>query len=320
MRVPGAIAAVAISAAVAYGGPADKARADKLFEDGRKYLATKEYALACTAFEQSQAADPAIGTELNIALCYEQWGKIASAYRAYVEAERLSLLKKDNRAKATRKKIDELAAKVPHLTIAVLPDADPGAVVLLDGKELELGKLAADLELDPGSHLVEARVAGKPPSSSSVDLAPGEHRRLELDLSPPPVVVVVAPPPRPVVAPLVEHRSTGKLYGGLALAVTGGLAVVVSGVVAIAARQDYANNVKDCPMLVCTTRAAFDATQHARSRANLMTFVGGGGLALAGIGIFLIATSKTTQREATHAQLVPMISPDGIGLSIGGAL
>src|SRR5438309_4348973 len=69
-------ALVACMAVAALGAPAhaDKKRADALFEDGRRYLATHEYALACTAFEQSQEADPAIGTQLNIALCYENWG------------------------------------------------------------------------------------------------------------------------------------------------------------------------------------------------------------------------------------------------------
>ncbi len=107
----------AILACVAVAGlcasaSADKTRADQLFDDGRRYLAKHEFALACTAFEQSQQADPAIGTELNIALCYEQWGHVAAAYRAYVEAERLAKLRFDARAQGARKKIDELKAQI----------------------------------------------------------------------------------------------------------------------------------------------------------------------------------------------------------------
>src|SRR4029077_10437738 len=90
----------------------EKIRADKLFDDGRRYLATKEYALACTAFEESQDADPAIGTQLNIALCYEQWGHVAAAYHAYQEAVRLAEVKLDNRGKVAAKKVAELAPKV----------------------------------------------------------------------------------------------------------------------------------------------------------------------------------------------------------------
>src|SRR5262245_26802108 len=100
---------------------ADKARADKLFEEGRKYLQRKEYALACTAFEQSQQAEPAIGTQLNIALCYETWGKLANARKAYLEAEQIAKTKKDKRAKHARKKVDELEPKLARLRIAIPP-------------------------------------------------------------------------------------------------------------------------------------------------------------------------------------------------------
>src|SRR5689334_14253450 len=127
MRLCIALLAVAGLAASAR---ADKKRADELFDDGRKYLLRHEYALACTAFEQSQQADPAIGTELNIALCYEQWGDqhVVAAYHAYQEAERLSAAKKDNREKAAHRKVVELEAKLPHLQVMIPADADANAV------------------------------------------------------------------------------------------------------------------------------------------------------------------------------------------------
>ena len=90
--------AVVLASSTIADADTEKERTDKLFEDGRKYLSAKEYALACTASEQSHVSDPAIGTQLNIALCYEAWVKTAVAYRAYVEAERLAKLKFDDRA------------------------------------------------------------------------------------------------------------------------------------------------------------------------------------------------------------------------------
>ena len=317
MRVHGLIVAIAISSTSlrSHANPADKARADKLFEDGRKYLAAKEYALACTAFEQSQVSDPAIGTELNLALCYEQWGKVASASRAYVEAERLALAKKDKRAKSARKKVDELEPQIPHLVLEIPPDADPSVVFLLDSQELARDKLFEELLLDPGPHQVEARMPGKPPRAFAVELKPGEHRRLVIDLPRPPIAV-----PVPVVVVVAsEPRSKGKLYGGIALTAAGGIALVTGAVVALAARQDYARNVQQCPALLCTTREAYDATQQARSRANLMTIVGVGGLALAGVGIYLIVASKGAPAER-HARVLPLLAPDAIGVAIGGAL
>ena len=146
-----AVASLWIAAhGVASADQTAKQRAESLFDDGRRYLGQKEYALACTAFEQSQVSDPAIGTQLNIALCYESWGKMASAYRAYLEAEKTAIEKKDSRAAGARKKVDELAPKVPHLSFTLPADVDPSVVFLFDGKEIEAAKLKDDLLVDAG--------------------------------------------------------------------------------------------------------------------------------------------------------------------------
>ncbi len=307
--------ATCIAAGVAYGGPAEKARADKLFDDGRKYLAAKEYALACTAFEQSQAADPAIGTQLNIALCYETWGKFGSAYRAYVEAERLAKAKSDARAKGAHTKISELTAKVPHLQVTIPAELDPSTVFLFDAKEIERAALTTEMFLDAGTHRLEARVPGQPPKLVTIELADGDHKAIALDVPKP---IVVAPPPPPPVPKEVVVRSSGKLYGGVALGVAGVAAIAIGSVVALGARSDYNTAIGNCPMGVCNQRSDFDATQNARSRANEMTFVGAAGVVMVGVGVFLVVTSKHV--EHAPVAIAPIISPTGLGLAIGGAL
>lgn len=301
-------------ASVAHADPASKARADKLFEDGRKYLSSKEYALACTAFEQSQAADPAIGTELNIALCYEQWGKTASAYRAYVEAERLAVAKKDARAKGAHTKVDELGKAVPRLVLELAADADDSAVVLLDGKEIEHAHLADEAMLDPGVHDLEVRVAGAAPNKISIELHPGDHKRVQLD-APKPVVVA-----KPVIAAkpvVVVTRQAGRLHAGIGLVAGGAVLAGVAGVVALVERKHYGDAIGGCPELVCATRADFDATQQARTRANYMTFVGASGVVVLAIGAYLIATSLS---ETHRIVVAPAAGPDGVGVVIGGSL
>jgi len=313
MRFLAVVAGIGICAlgASSAADPAGKARADKLFEDGRKYLATKEYALACTAFEQSQESDPAIGTQLNIALCYEEWGKTASAYRAYLEAVQLAKLKSDKRAKGAQDKADELAPKVPHVQLEVPDDADVGAVFLLDGKELDRARLADDLLVDPGTHVVEVRISGQPPKKTVIDLKAGERRRVAVEI------------PKPVAKPAevrTSPRNKRRLYGGIGLTVGGAITLGVAGFVALAARQDYNDAVAGCPALLCASRADYDATQSARSRATLMTFVGGGGLVLSGIGVYFMLTSaghRTTEHAVTIA---PTLTPTGAGLAIGGTL
>ena len=308
--------AVTLAAADPKADKAEKQRADKLFEDGRKYLATKEYALACTAFEQSQQADPAIGTQLNIALCYEQWGHVASAYRAYIEAERLAVQKKDDRAKGARKKIDALGPTVPRLTLVLPTDADPAASVVLDGQEIARDKLADELLVEIGDHRVEGRVPGMPPHAVTIKLAASQHLRFVIEL-PKPAVARVAPPPPP---PPPPARRSGRLYAGIALGGAGVIALGLSAHYALGARSDYASAIGDCPMLQCTTEAAYQATQDARSRASTMSFVAVGGVALAAAGVYLVVTSGGKRVADQHTAVGPLVGPGLVGLAIGGPL
>jgi tetratricopeptide (TPR) repeat protein len=283
----------------------EKSRADKLFDDGRKYLATKEYALACTAFEQSQEADPAIGTQLNIALCYETWGHFASAYRAYLEAEKLAKAKSDERAIHAHKKLDELQPKIPHLRIDVLEGAEPSAVFLLDGKEIDRKQFVDELLLDAGPHTIEATVPGKPPKTTKVELQNGEHKELVVDV------------PKIELGTTVVPRKSGRLYGGIAM-ISGGVIVVgVSSYVALLARSDYNSALLGCPMGLCETHAAYQQTQDARSRANLMTVVGGAGVALVGIGVYLVLTSKGEAPKKEH--VTALVAPGVVGVAYGSA-
>ena len=62
----------------------DKTEADHLFDEGRALLAKGNADAACTKFEQSIAKDPrAVGTLLNLALCNERRGKVATALRLF---------------------------------------------------------------------------------------------------------------------------------------------------------------------------------------------------------------------------------------------
>ncbi len=290
----------------------EKIRADSLFDDGRKYLAAKEYALACTAFEQSHEADPAIGTQLNIALCYEEWGKIVAAYRAYVQAEKLATEKSDDRASGARVKVDLLAPKVPHLQVEIPADADIATVFTLDGKAITREQLADDLLLEPGRHLIEARVPGKPPKLTSVELKQAERRSITVDVPRPELTVIVTTTP----------RRKARFYGGISMTVFGAISVGGAGFLALLARQDYTEASVDCPAGLCESRAAFEATQDARKRANYMTFIGAGGAVIAGVGVYLILTSRGEKKvERTQAlQLVPTLTSGGVGLAIGGSL
>src|SRR5512140_2089839 len=84
--------------AVAGSASADnKSKADQLFKQGKKLMGEKKYSEACEAFEQSFKLDPGIGGELNVAKCYEEWGKLGRAYKAYEKAREMAVEAKDDR-------------------------------------------------------------------------------------------------------------------------------------------------------------------------------------------------------------------------------
>jgi Tfp pilus assembly protein PilF len=64
----------------------DRATAQVLFTEARDLMKDEKYAEACNKFRESQRLDPQIGTQLNLALCYEKLGKWASAWVNYVDA------------------------------------------------------------------------------------------------------------------------------------------------------------------------------------------------------------------------------------------
>src|SRR5262249_4285488 len=66
----------------------NRSKADELEKQGKKLMADKRYSEACPKFEEMFKLDPGIGGEVIIGHCYEEWGKLGRAYRAYTEALR----------------------------------------------------------------------------------------------------------------------------------------------------------------------------------------------------------------------------------------
>jgi tetratricopeptide (TPR) repeat protein len=298
------------SSAFADSHKEQKARADKLFEDGRRYLANKEYALACTAFEQSYASDPALGTELNIALCYEDWGHVVAAYHAYQDAQRIAQDRHDARRKTADQKVAELGPKVPRVGFDLAPGAAAAAVFLLDGKELDRGALTGEIELEPGPHALEARVPGKEPRTTRFDVDIGEHKRVPVDL--PAAVTVTQQPVEPSRPP--GTRDPHRFHLGIGLVSIGGAAVVAAGTVALFARADNASAKADCPGGLCETRQAYNETNDARTRANEMSIVTAAGVAVAAVGVYFLLTDERKPKLAA----APLVGPNAVGLTLGG--
>ncbi|MEO7330625.1 MAG: preprotein translocase subunit TatA, partial [Minicystis sp.] len=96
MRLRTAALALALTLLGVPARAGDPAQADALFKEGRSAFDRHDFPTACAKFEQSQAADPAAGTLLNLALCEEKLGKLLPA-RAHAKEVLASLSPRDDR-------------------------------------------------------------------------------------------------------------------------------------------------------------------------------------------------------------------------------
>src|SRR5215471_10148564 len=57
----------------------DRVAAESLFTDARRLMQAGDYEHACPKLEASRRLEPALGTTLNLADCYDKLGRTASA-------------------------------------------------------------------------------------------------------------------------------------------------------------------------------------------------------------------------------------------------
>ncbi len=326
------VALVAVVALVALGGTAQadkRDRADALFRKGKKHMAEKRYADACEAFEKSQKLDPGIGTQLNIAKCYEDWGKLGRAYVAYQSAERMAKEANDDRAPKIRELIAELQPNVPHLTIRVPDDAPRDLEVTLDNRKID--QFNESFVVDPGPHTVQWGVKGSEKKTKIVPNDRGSDSEITLEMPEPNVVDTGAGKPletSPMPPPKVPGRAQRMV--GITLGGAGLVAIGMSTYLTLAARSDY-NHALDTycgGMKTTCDMTGLEITRDARSTANKATivFVVGAALVGGGAALYLLAPdgpatpAESRPAGAQSLYITPALSPDSVGVVLGGAL
>lgn len=239
--------------------------AQSLFQEGKRLLDAGKIDPACEKLEESQKLEPAGGTLLNLALCHELQGKIATAWTDFQGVIELSKrARRPDRMAHAKKKIDELGPKVPYLTLRYAgASLLPGLKVRLDGVELSSATLDTSLALDPGEHVVSAEADGHRPFEARVTLAVGEKKTVAIGpLEPIRKETPVPPAPREPSRP-AWLLPTAIVAGGLGL--TAHLITLGTGVRAL----DLGSQAEtDCPSLRCS-QAGLDAVESGRDFATV---------------------------------------------------
>jgi hypothetical protein len=134
--------------------------AKQLVEAARALMAGRHYDAACSKLEASEALDPALATQFQLASCYETAGKTASAFRQFRRI--LTAAGDGDTAELRRIAQQHVHALEPRLSYLVV-DTWRGRLIDVrrDGIPIAQAALGTALPLDPGPHIIEASAPGK---------------------------------------------------------------------------------------------------------------------------------------------------------------
>ncbi|MBA3459697.1 MAG: hypothetical protein H0T46_07035 [Deltaproteobacteria bacterium] len=276
----------------------DIAKADALFAEGRALMKTDLHA-ACAKFEESlKWNSQAIGTLLNVALCDEKLGRVASAVAKFTEArDRAREGALDEHLQAAEERLAALKGRVPFITIKLATEPLPGTRILIHDKVIALEALA-DLPIDPGEHPLVVSAPDHVPYQTTIKIAESERRE----------VVVPALRKGTVTS---SRKTIGKIVtisGGVAL--VGG--IVIGGVIARGRYNDAFDMYCDDDDKECDPDG-LSGTKSARTLGTVGTVVGAIGLVGVGVGLYLWlrAPDEGTSRGVS---LLPQLDPSAPGV------
>jgi len=319
--------------------PQEQRLAQALFDDGRRLMDESRYGEACPKLAESQRLDPGGGTILNLAICHEKEGKLATAKNDFDEA--LVVAMKDgrkDRQKIAKDRLAAIAAAIPRVTVMISPSADiEGLEVKLDGLVLRRAAWGVEATVDPGPHVVEASATGRSPWSSTVQVNAGQKKVVPVPALGPlaslppgaslPLVATAdlpAPlspgnPPDAEQAP-AQPRTYSETpnpvyYVVLAATLASAATSAVTGIMTLSASSDAtAGCLPD--RKYCRDAASADAADRAKTFAWVSTITLGA--AAAGVVALLIIPSRSTGTKSSLRSSAVLL-PGGGALGLSGS-
>jgi len=269
----GLVAVVATYASPSLADEASRLAAEELFLQGRKLVEAGDLGAACPKLAESQRLDPAPGTLLNLAECYEATGKLASAWVRYKELYVYASQRgQTSRAERATAKIAELEPRLFYLTITVRAPAKD-LVVTKDGVALGRAAWGTRLPVDPGDHVVAASAPGRRPWTTTLRVE-GASQVVEVPL--------LAPLPRVAEARAATSSPAVRTAGTVLVAIGAAATVSSLGFGLGAKLEDDKARADECSASACTPAGA-ERIDRAIQYGNVAT-----GLAL-GAAVFVVA-------------------------------
>jgi hypothetical protein len=312
-----------------------RAAAQVLFDQGKDLVKAGKFAEACPKFEESQRLDPRIGTQFNLADCFEHIGRTASAWTNFVDvASSTKAAGQADREQVVRARVAVLERKLSRVTVKVDGASTAGLHVSRDGTEIGQALWGTPVPIDPGEHKIEATAPGKiawkstftvgaTASTSSVSVpaladdpaafkAPeGEHTA--------PLVGPSVPVPGTAPDQIQGSSGTGQRVAGGVLGGVGIAGIVVGSIFGTTAKSRLDASKAHCRTATLCTSDGLDLVAQARSAATVSTIgiVAGGALLVGGVVVFLTAPSSAPRPPS--ARFLPLLGPGIAGGTVVGS-
>jgi hypothetical protein len=319
---------VGVFAAVpARGQPVDPqalGSAQALFDSAEELRSAHRYDEACPKLEEVVRLVPSGGgAKMALARCYEEAGRLSSAWATYVLAANAAKASgQADRAKSAGDRAVALKPRLSALTIATPPALGelPGLEIKRDGKPLAQVEWGVPVAVDSGAHVITVTAPGKKSMRVALEVK-GEATTTVVPLPegledvplPPPLLSPSTVPP-PDTAPRARGQATWAWP-------VGGVGVILAGVsVAFLVDQQVVQASIDgnCPGGKSCQRGFDAADANTRLYRDFGMFVGTGALGLLGISAAVVGLVTDSKGTAPLAFPAPRVSGSAAGLEWNG--
>jgi hypothetical protein len=278
-------------------GPAGAARADdakRAFDEGITLFNRGDIVGAIEAFERAYKIKPHYHVQCNLARCYEQRSEMVRAAKHYrrclAEGAKASTSAAEVRASL-------LAVESRITRVRVTSPGDPGEV-FLDGKEQ--GRTPLTMQVDPGSHVVEARWRNGS-ARKTLTTRGGDSQEIVFEAIErvPATRPAITPPPPSSRLPARGRLHPAWFWSGVGLTVALSVVTAVLGAQTLQLRDDFEQD---------PTRANYDRAVTRRLLTNVFL---AGALAAAGTTTTLAFFTSFSRERPDHSVAV--------GVQLGGS-
>lgn len=327
----------------AFGG--DTPAAQSLFYEARALMQRGRYAEACPKLEESQRLDSGIGTQFNLANCYEHVGRVATAWAGFLEVAAQSKASGQvERERVARRRAQILERRLPKLVIQVEAPT-PGLQVRRDEVMVGEAGLGTAVPVDPGPHTVKASLGNKLPWTTTVRAVEGKTVTVIIPrdtplvatspLAPMPIAPMPIAPPNETTQPSAPVQTTAAIFPptysdehdsvptqrivGYGVGVAGLVGLGVGGAYGLKSLLDRNESRSHCAGDVCDAQGV-GLRDDALRNGNIATVATiAGGVLVVG-GIVLLATAPSKSERAASVRAAPSVGRDGGGIVVVGAL